>query len=121
MKDPTARMRVHLVEDRLKRFATLQLDPGKVRASRDFHIEHWLELAEAAIRADHRELFYEGLARNVEDAVALHPAQDLPADLQSAVLEDLAFMQGHLEGFREVLKMLARARQPKPLRKAAGA
>jgi hypothetical protein len=121
MKEPTARTRKRLVEGRLKRFATLTLDAGKVRASRDFHIEHWLELAEAAIRANHRELFYEGLSPNVEEAVAGHPEQDLPPDLQASVLEDLAFMQGHLEAFREVLQMLSRARRPKPLRKAAGA
>lgn len=106
MKNKTTRNRTRLVEARLKRFRSLRLDPAEIRASRDFHKAHWLNVAEAAIRAEHRELFYRGLSANVEEAVAGYPEDRIPPALQKAVLRDLAFMEGHLQAFREVLQTL---------------
>lgn len=94
----------------MQRFRTLRLDPGEVRKSRDFHLAHWINVAEAAIRAEHRELYYRGLSPNVEEAVADYPEERIPPALQKAVLRDLAFMEGHLQAFREMLRTLDRNR-----------
>lgn len=110
MEKKASRERVRVVEERLKRFRNLCLNPEEVKASRDFHLTHWLDVAEAAIRADHRELFYNGLAKNVENAVADYPEDRLPRGLQKAVLRDLAFMEGHLAAFREIIRMIERLR-----------
>jgi hypothetical protein len=108
--DPAAsRSRARRVEERLGRFRSLCLDPAQVRASREFHLRHWLEVAQAAIRADHRELFYGGLSPNVESTIADYPDDQLAPAAQTAVLRDLAFMEGHLEAFRDVLKLLESA------------
>jgi hypothetical protein len=93
------------VERRIKRF-TERMDPEAVRASRDFHLRHWLAMAKEAIERDHAAAYYGGLQPNVEAAVAEHPGDDLPTDLQRAVMADLAFMEGHLEAFREILRRL---------------
>jgi hypothetical protein len=110
MKKKTARERVRLVEERLKRFRTLKLDPAEVRASREFHLAHWMKVAEAAIRDEHRKLFYEGLSANVEKTVAGYPEDRLPPALQKAILRDLAFMEGHLAAFRDALLALDKLR-----------
>jgi hypothetical protein len=108
--DPTvSRNRARLVEQRLRRFRSLRLDPAEVCASRDFHLRHWLQVAEAAVRTDHRELFYRGLAENVESTVADYPDDRLTPAMQKTVLRDLAFMEGHLEALRHVLKLLQAA------------
>lgn len=110
MKKKTPRERARLVEERLRRFRTLRLNAAEVKASREFHLTHWLAVAEAAIRADHRELFYRGLAANVENAVANYPEDRLPPSLQRAVLRDLAFMEGHLAAFRDMMRLIERLR-----------
>jgi hypothetical protein len=110
MKKQSPRERAKRVEDRLKRFRSLRLDPAEVKASREYHLKHWLSVAEDAIRADHRELFYRGLTANVENAVANYPEDRLPPALQRAVLRDLAFMEGHLEAFRDILRLIERLR-----------
>jgi len=112
MGDPTTRDRTARVEERLKLFRNLRLGPAEIRASRDFHLAHWLELAEAAIRKDHAELYYAGLSPNVEETVAGYPDDRLPPAMQKTVLRDLAFMEGHLQALREVLELLRRARKP---------
>jgi hypothetical protein len=101
--------RRHTVERRLKRFAQ-RPDAGAVRASRDFHLRHWADLAERMIRAEHAQTYYRGLLPNVESAIAEHPDDDLPEDLQRTVMADLAFMEGHLQAFREMLRVLHEAR-----------
>jgi hypothetical protein len=92
-------------EHRLKLFSE-KLDPEAVRASREFHVRHWLSLAKDAIQRDHVTAYYQGLQQNVESAIAEHPEDRLPPDLQRAILADLAFMEGHLQAFREVIKLL---------------
>ncbi|HWQ52346.1 MAG TPA: hypothetical protein VN442_01590 [Bryobacteraceae bacterium] len=111
MENKTARERTRLVEDRLKRFRSLKLDPAEIQASRKFHLAHWLTVAEDAVRREHREMYYNGLSANLEEALASYPDSRIPPALQKAVLRDLAFMEGHLQAFRETLDALARLRQ----------
>lgn len=101
--------RTRLVEDRLKRFRSLRLDRAEIQASRAFHLRHWLAVAEAAVRKDHRELYYGGLSPSVESTVADYPDELLPPAMQKTVLRDLAFMEGHLQALRDVLKALGEA------------
>jgi hypothetical protein len=103
------RYRRELVEHRLKKF-TEQLEPSAVESSREFHLRHWLSIAEQAIQRDHGATFYGGLQQSVEDMVAEHPSDEFPPELQRAVLADLAFMEGHLQAFREVATLLRAAR-----------
>ena len=101
-----ARARVEKAEQRFRCFATRRLDPDEVRASRDFHLRHWMAVAQTAIQQDHRELYYAALSPAVESTLADHPHDDLPLELQAAVLRDMAFMEGHLQAYREVLRLL---------------
>ena len=109
-----ARARTETAERRLRRFQTRRLDPDEVRASRDFHLRHWMALAQSAIQRDHRELFYSALSPGLEASLADYPDDEIPPELQAAVLRDMAFMEGHLQAFREVLRLLdeAAARPP---------
>lgn len=100
--------RRELVEHRLRKF-TEELDPTAVQSSREFHLRHWLALAEQAVQRDHGATFYGGLQRSVEDMVAEHPSDEFPPELQRAVLADLAFMEGHLQAFREISNLLRAA------------
>jgi hypothetical protein len=104
-----ARARAEKAERRFRGFATRRLDPDEVRASRDFHLRHWMAVAQTAIQRDHRELYYGALSPAVEAALADHPQEELPAELQAAVLRDMAFMEGHLQAYREVLRLLEKA------------
>jgi hypothetical protein len=45
----------------------------------------------------------------VEDTLADYPEDELPLELQAAVLRDIAFMEGHLQAYREVLHLLEKA------------
>jgi hypothetical protein len=92
MEEKSASERTRLVEERLRKFRSLRLDCAEVRASRDFHIRHFLKIAEAAIRADHSELYYHGLSANVQETVAGYPDENLPPAMQKTILRDLAFM-----------------------------
>ncbi len=96
-----------LAEQKLRSFASLALSPAEVRASRDFHVRHWLHLAEAAIQQDHRESLYGSLAPAVESTLA-ESDEPVAPDLQRAILSDLAFMEGHVEAFRLVIAALRR-------------
>jgi hypothetical protein len=114
MPSPAARRaralyRRDTVEHRLKRF-TEPLDSEAVRASREFHLRHWLSLAEEAIQRDHLAAFYRGLQPNVEGAVLDHTGDDFPVELQRSIMADLAFMEGHLQAFRDVMGILQAAR-----------
>lgn len=102
----TDRTRNGVVERRLARFASLRLDPAEVQASRDFHFQHWLKVAEAAIRKDHRELYYGALTPNLQALVADYPDDKLPPEVQETILKDLAFMEGHLAALRKILALL---------------
>jgi hypothetical protein len=106
MDPQTTPDRTRLVEDRLKQFRSLRLDRAEIRASRAFHVRHWLAVAEAAVCQDHRQLYYGGLSPSVESTVADYPDEQLPPAMQKTVLRDLAFMEGHLQALRDVLKAL---------------
>ena len=104
-----ARARAEKAEQRFRRFATRRLDPDEIRASREFHLRHWMAVAQAAIQRDHRELYYTALSPAVEATLADYPQDELPLELQAAVLRDMAFMEGHLQAYREVLRLLEKA------------
>jgi hypothetical protein len=97
-----------LVEHRLGAFREA-VNPEVVEASRQFHLRHWLELAGGLIQREHRDAFYRGLQPNLENLVAEHPGDDFPPELQRAILDDLAFMEGHLQAFRQVMQLLNEA------------
>ena len=97
--------RQDLVDHRLKKFSE-GINPAVVAASRQFHLRHWLELAGQSIQREHSAAFYRGLQPNLESVVAEHPDDDFPPELQRAILDDLAFMEGHLQAFREVMALL---------------
>lgn len=112
-KSDEQRARLSRAEHRLKKFyqpGSNQLDPQQVRASRDFHVEHWLRMAETMIRKDHQAYYYGGLSSNLETTLAEYPADEIPPDLQQVILRDLAFLEGHVEAFRYVSKILRQAR-----------
>ncbi len=94
-----------LAEQKLSTFASLELNAAEVRASRDFHVRHWLRLAEAAIQEDHRESLYGALAPAVETTLA-ESGEPVAPELQRAILSDLAFMEGHVQAFRLILAAL---------------
>jgi len=107
------RARLNRAEHRLKKFyqpGSNQLDPAQVKASRDFHVEHWLRMAETMIRKDHQAYYYGGLSSNLETTLAEYPADEIPPDLQQVILRDLAFLEGHVEAFRYISKILKQAR-----------
>lgn len=112
-KSDEQRARLIRAERRLKTFyqpGSNQLDTGQVAASRDFHIEHWLRMAETMIRKDHQAAYYGGLSSNLEATLADYPGEAIPLDLQQVILRDLAFLEGHVEAFRYVHRVLQRAR-----------
>jgi hypothetical protein len=106
-----------LVERRLEKLLgppAKPLDQAEIDASRNFHIEHWLKMAERAIQRDHSKLYYSGLSPNLEATVAQHEGNELPPELAATIRNDLAFMQGHIEAFRFINEVLAKARKYKP-------
>lgn len=112
-KSNEQRARLNRAERRLKKFyqpGSKQLDAGQIESSRDFHIEHWLRMAETMIRKDHQASYYGGLTSNLEATLADHPGDDIPIDLQQVILRDLAFLEGHVEAFRYVNRVLQQAR-----------
>lgn len=113
-KHSTPPDRAETAERRLKTFYDPDkrpLDRAEIRASRDFHLQHWLRLAEAAIQNDHRSSFYEDLAPGLESLLADYPDDRLPPERQEAVMKDLAFLEGHLQAYRIVNDILERARR----------
>jgi hypothetical protein len=94
-------------------------DPGEVEASRNFHIEYWLGLAESAIAADHRQTCYGSLTPDIREQLE-DIANPLSADKATvaALRRDLAFLEGHVRAYRDViqaLRDLAAARRQQPL------
>jgi hypothetical protein len=98
----------NLVDYRLRKFCEA-VNPEVVEASREFHLRHWLELARQLVQREHREAFYRGLQPNLENLVVEHPGDDFPPELQRAILDDLAFMEGHLQAYRELMQLLNEA------------
>src|SRR3989442_15234905 len=116
-KGTAGRTRLRIVERRLKSFydpKKQELERRQVEASRDFHMEHWLSLAEAVIQRDHQKFFYGALSPNLKATIADYPSDDFPPEMQQTILKDLAFMEGHVEAFRQVSRILKEARKQTP-------
>lgn len=96
------------------------LDPKEIAASREFHLAHWLRIAEEAIRHDHRKLFYEALAPQLESLLACSD-ENVSPELLAAIRKDLSFMEGHVQAFRAVLAALEQVRSARPKARAAKA
>lgn len=108
---PNPDNRAKLVDARLKAFYRPSLlDRGEVEASRNFHIEHWIRMAQSAIQADHRQSFYGNLTPSLEQTVLDSPGTEIPPDLQRVLIKDLAFMEGHVQAFRMLMDLLEEAR-----------
>lgn len=108
------RTRARRVEHRLRSFHDPErtpLNPAQIRASRNFHIEHWLRMAETAIRRDHQVAFYQGLSANLDATLADYPSDEIPEELQEAIRQDLAFMEGHIQAFQYICRYLEDARK----------
>jgi hypothetical protein len=109
-KRAKSRYRRELVEHRLRKF-TEAPDPAVIESSRSFHLQHWLSLAEQAIQRDHGQTYYGGLQQSLEDMVAEHPSDEFSPELQRAIVADLAFMEGHLQAFREISALFSDAKK----------
>jgi len=115
---PNPDNRAKLVDARLKAFYHPGLlDEAEVEASKNFHIEHWIRMAESAIQTDHRQSLYGNLTPTLEQTVLDCPSNEIPPDLQRVLVKDLAFMEGHVRAFRLLMEILEEARnrcQPGP-------
>jgi hypothetical protein len=82
-------------------------DAAEVEASRAFHIEHWLRIAESAIAGDHRNSCYASLTPNIRGLIESIP-NPLNADQETIALlrRELAFLEGHVTAYRQILEAL---------------
>ena len=82
-------------------------DKAEVEASRAFHVEYWLGLAESAIAGDHRQACYGSLTPNIRSLVESIPSP-LGADQETIALlrKDLAFLEGHVKAYRQIVEAL---------------
>jgi len=82
-------------------------DQAEVEASRAFHVEYWLGLAEAAIAGDHRQSCYGSLTPNIRSLIESIP-NPLGADQETIALlrKDLAFLEGHVKAYRQIVEAL---------------
>ena len=82
-------------------------DKAHVEASRAFHIEYWLGLAESAIAGDHRQSCYGSLTPNIRSLIESIP-NPLEADQETIALlrKDLAFLEGHVTAYRQIVEAL---------------
>jgi hypothetical protein len=78
-------------------------DPVRVRSSRNFHFKHWLGMASAAIRDDHRQMLYGWLEPNLQATIAGYPEGELPPEVRETLLQDVAYIEGHLQAYRDIL------------------
>lgn len=108
--------RIERSERRAKTFYDPQngvgcLDTREVAASRDYHIRHWIELAERVIMQDHNASFHgeNGMAENVRATLADYPSDEIPPELQQALLKDVAFMKGQVEALEHMNRIFRRA------------
>ena len=92
-------------------------DPAEVEASRNFHVEYWLGLAESAIASDHRQSCYGSITPDIRAQLEGIP-NPLRADQEmvAALRRDLAFLEGHVRAYQDVIRalreMAAARRQP---------
>jgi hypothetical protein len=82
-------------------------DEAEVEASRAFHIEYWLGLAESAIAGDHGQSCYGSLTPNIRSLIESIP-NPLCADPETIALlrKDLAFLEGHVKAYRQIVEAL---------------
>ena len=80
---------------------------AEIEASRVFHIEYWLRLAESAIARDHRESCYGSLTPNIRSLIESIP-DPLHAGPETITLlrKDLAFLEGHVKAYRQIVEAL---------------
>lgn len=87
-------------------------DGAEIEASRRFHLQYWLGLAEFAIARDHRQSCYGSLTANIRQL--LDSIQDpLSADEQTVATlkHDLAFLEGNVRAFRDVVAALRKLKE----------
>jgi hypothetical protein len=82
-------------------------NPAEVEASRHFHIEYWLGLAENAIAGDHRHSCYGSLTPDIRTQLE-EISNPLSADKETvaALRRDLAFLEGHVRAYQELIQAL---------------
>jgi hypothetical protein len=82
-------------------------DAAEVEASRAFHIEYWLRMAESAIAGDHRKSCYDSLTPNIRSLIETIP-NPLSADRETIALlrKELAFLEGHVTAYRQIVEAL---------------
>jgi len=82
-------------------------DAAEVEASRAFHMEYWLRLAESAIAGDHRESCYGSLTPNLRNLIQSIPdPRRADGDTIALLRKDLAFLEGHVKAYRQILEAL---------------
>jgi hypothetical protein len=82
-------------------------DPDEIAASRRFHLDYWLGLAESAIAEDHRMTCYGSLTPNIGELLAGIPDPFAADTATIATLRhDLAFLEGHIRAYRDVVAAL---------------
>lgn len=82
-------------------------DVAEVEASRAFHIEYWLRMAETAIAGDHRKSCYDSLTPNIRSLIESIPTP-VSADRETITLlrKELAFLEGHVKAYRQIVEAL---------------
>ncbi len=87
-------------------------DPKEIEASRQFHLQYWLGLAEFAIARDHRQSAYSSLTPNIRQLLNEIPN---PAGADAQTIEtlrhDLAFLEGNVQAFQTVVAMLRKLKE----------
>lgn len=82
-------------------------DPAEVAASRRFHINYWLGLAESAIAKDHRATCYGSLTANIKEILAgISDPLTVDRETVATLRHDLAFLEGHIQAYREIIDAL---------------
>lgn len=99
-------------------------DSGEIEASRQFHLQYWLGLAEFAIARDHRQSCYGSLTPNIRQLLDSMPNPCCADEQTVATLKhDLAFLEGNVRAFRDVVAALRSLKEycapvPEPARDA---
>jgi hypothetical protein len=82
-------------------------DAAEVEASRNFHIEYWLGLAESAIADDHRQACYGSITPDIRAQLeSIASPLSVEKERVAALRRDLAFLEGHVRAYRDVVQAL---------------
>ena len=82
-------------------------DPAEIEASRRFHIQYWLGLAELAIARDHRQSCYGSLATNIRELLSsVDDPFTAEPEIVASIRHDLAFLEGNVQAYREIIRAL---------------